>query len=149
MNSQYEAIQYATLTCNTCKTNWVYAVNQPVRPWFSIAGVRCPDCPVTMSENGDTLIFKEGARPVGKDDFAEPDGYMSRALCAAEQGLAARGKKHGFHAFNSKHEMYGVLMEEIRELEAAIHSNDLNHIDAEALDCANVLLHWLATRGKS
>ena len=77
-----------------------------------------------------------------------PPGYMSRALCAAEQGLTARGKKHGFHAFNSKHEMYGVLMEEIRELEAAIHSNDLNHIDAEALDCANVLLHWLATRGK-
>jgi NTP pyrophosphatase (non-canonical NTP hydrolase) len=64
---------------------------------------------------------------------------------AAKEALLQRGMKHGFQSYASNAEFRGVLDEEIDELREAIRSNDHARIEAEAMDCAVVLLHFLAT----
>lgn len=53
-------------------------------------------------------------------------------------------QKHGKGTFASRHEVYGVLMEEVREFERAIEHGTLDQIAYELKDIAQVCIFGLA-----
>lgn len=71
-----------------------------------------------------------------------------KTISATKAAIMNRGLKHGFQPYASTAEFRGVLDEEIEELREAIRSNDRERVKAEAMDCAVVLLHYLATEGE-
>lgn len=72
--------------------------------------------------------------------------YGAAFIALAEQ-LRKRNAQRGDRPFVNNEEFRGALDEECEELHEAIRSKDPAHIRAEAMDCAVVLLHWLATEG--
>jgi len=60
-------------------------------------------------------------------------------LIISELNRATR--KYG--AFQTKHEGYGVIMEEFREFEEAIRGKDLENLKEETVQCAAMFLRFL------
>lgn len=53
-------------------------------------------------------------------------------------------ERHGWGSFASRHEVYGVLMEEVREFERTIEKGNLEEISYELKDIAQVCVFALA-----
>lgn len=62
---------------------------------------------------------------------------MARSLIEAVEAEAARAQER-YGDFSSTHEALGVLSEEWDELRAAIHANDLDAVQREAVQVAAV-----------
>lgn len=59
---------------------------------------------------------------------------VDSAIKGLYTNLQSRFLKHGVGAFSTQHEILGVLMEEMKELTDAMHSNDKESIEKELLD---------------
>jgi hypothetical protein len=61
--------------------------------------------------------------------------FINNAVSDAQKHLAVRLNEKGVGTFASKHEIYGVIIEEVHELLHAIQSNEpLEHIQHELRD---------------
>lgn len=84
------------------------------------------------------------------DDIGRGFAMLSRKLegIGTEAAAEAFGAARKWPPFNSAHEGYGVLMEEVRELEAHIFTNqkrrDLDAMRAEAIQVAAMALRFVA-----
>ena len=70
----------------------------------------------------------------------------SKTVAALLDRMRIARAKHGPAPYTSKHEMLGILLEEVDELREAIRKEDLWRVDAEVADIGVVVLHWLENR---
>lgn len=71
--------------------------------------------------------------------------HEARALQLLEEALEERAQKHGPGGYVSRHELLGILLEEQRELEEAIHSDDAERVADELLDIGAVVVFGIAS----
>lgn len=71
--------------------------------------------------------------------------HQARAVQLLEDALERREQKHGPGGYVSRHELLGILLEEQRELEEAIQSDDAERVADELLDVAAVAVFGIAS----
>lgn len=79
--------------------------------------------------------------------YVFPDGAYGEAAEAAYKEIARAKAKHS-KDFNSPHEGYAVLKEEVDEMWDAIKKDDTQHAVKEAVQVAAMALRFVAEFGK-
>jgi hypothetical protein len=64
------------------------------------------------------------------------DGYTDSAIKAIRDQLEMRLEEKGCHTFTSSHEISGVITEEYKEVQDAVHLNDQQYLRKELIDIA-------------
>jgi len=86
---------------------------------------------------GETVQYRETRR-----DVPEKDLERAKALVCVK--LAEQLSRKGYGRFVSPHEAYGVLKEEVLELEDALRENDIHAFRGELADIAVAAIFALA-----
>jgi NTP pyrophosphatase (non-canonical NTP hydrolase) len=71
--------------------------------------------------------------------------HIDGALRDAQDEIVSSVDKHGQGAFVTPHEIDGVLMEEVKEFQDAIHDNDLVQVYKELAQVAQVAIFGMAS----
>jgi len=77
--------------------------------------------------------------------LAETQKYLDEAIVIVRRKIEYRLKQKGSGLFIDKHQIAGIIDEELRELKDGVHSNDLANIESETTDIAVAAIWGLAS----
>lgn len=69
--------------------------------------------------------------------------HVDKALASLKEHVMAILESHGDQSANSRHEVYGILMEEVREYEDEVRSGDGQGMANELRDIAQVCIYGM------
>lgn len=109
-------------------------------------GLPLPADPREAYEKGrrDALAEFEEAREAADTPSVTP-GAIEAAIGDLRHHIQSVIAKHGDKPFNSRHEVYGLLLEEVREFEEEVRNGRCIQVYSELLDIAQVAILGLAS----